>query len=75
MIPNYVATFIAGYYLIGLAWLTLGFLPQPFGWIKIYSGSFASICLYIVCMGAVWPLVLWKIVWTIIVCGEDDVEI
>jgi hypothetical protein len=73
MIPPDVANLLALSWIVGVLWLTSGFLPRPIGWLR-HDMPLALQVLYVVVFGAVWPLVLAKIVY-MLWRGEKEFEL
>jgi hypothetical protein len=73
-LPYEVQIGLAWYYVVGLAWMSSGFLPEPFGWIRNKMVPLACIgC--VVFFGAVWPLVLGKIFYFVVWRGQEEIEL
>ena len=60
MIPPDIANGLAIYWVIGVLWLTSGFLPKPIGWLR-HDMPLVFQVVFVVFFGAVWPLVAAKI--------------
>ena len=60
MIPPDVANGLALYWVVGVLWLSSGFLPKPIGWLR-HDMPLALQVLFVVVFGAIWPLVAAKI--------------
>ena len=74
MIPPDVANGLAIYWVIGVLWLTSSLLPKPFGWLR-HDMPLVFQVVFVVIFGAVWPLVLGKIVWRMWWHGEKEMEL
>lgn len=64
--------FMAVYWCIGVAWLGAGFLPRRWGgWLTVeHECHPLARVLFIVIGGAIWPLILAKILYSTCVKGE-----
>ena len=74
MIPPDAANLLALYYVCGLLWLSLGFLPKPLGWLR-HDMPLAAQVLFVIIFGAVWPLIAAKIAYRLFWRGEKEMEL
>jgi len=74
MIPPDVANGLALYWVIGVAWLSSGFLPKPFGWLR-HDIPLVFQVVFVIVFGAIWPAVLAKIVYRMVWRGEKEMEL
>jgi hypothetical protein len=74
MIPPDVANGLALYWVIGVLWLSSGFLPKPFGWLRHDMPLVVQI-FFVVFFGAVWPTVLAKIVYEVVWRNNGEIEL
>ena len=74
MIPPDVANGLALYWVIGVLWLSSGFLPKPLGWLR-HDMPLALQVLFVVFFGAVWPAVLAKIVYEVVWRNNGEIEL
>lgn len=66
-----MAIALALYWGLGIAWLAVGFLPAPLGWLRFEERPPLVVgILLCVVYGAIWPLVLGKIVYHTLIRGE-----
>ena len=61
------------YYVFGVLWVATGLLPQPFGWLRHHMSVMVAVT-YALVLGAIWPLILVKIV-VAGFRGDDMVEL
>jgi len=65
---------LAVYYWLGATWIASGCLPQPWGWLTFPDKSLWRPLAWIVLYGAIWPLILCKIVKVLVWDGKREIH-